>query len=88
VLTRLHVRYTKETFPEDLVLQETRDRGNFQTRYVLRHPWRGSIFQCLGALDAYWRYRGTVAEREARAAQMLASLTGWDIADIRRRQGR
>jgi hypothetical protein len=69
------------------VLQETRDRGNFQTRYVLRHPWRGSIFQCVGALDAYWRYRGTVAEREARAAQMLASLTGWDIADIRRRQG-
>ena len=85
VLTRLHVRYTKETFPEDLVLQETRDRANFQTRYVLRHPWRGSIFQCVGALDAYWRYRGSVAEREERAAQALASLTGWDIADIRRR---
>lgn len=88
VLTRLHVRYTKETFPEDLVLQETRDRANFQTRYVLRHPWRGSIFQCVGALDSYWRYRGSVAEREERAAQMLANLTGWDIAGIRRRQSR
>jgi hypothetical protein len=86
VLTRLHIRYTKETFPEDLGLQETKDRGNFQTRYILRHPWRGSIFQCLGAMDDYWRYRGSVAEREERAAQMLATLTGWSIDDIRRRQ--
>lgn len=88
VLTRLHVRYSRDTFPEDLVFQETGDRANFQTRYILRHPWRGSIFQCIGALDAYWRYRGSVAEREERAAQALAGLTGWEIADIRRRQNR
>ena len=86
VLTRLHIRYTRETFPEDLGLQETKDRGNFQTPYILRHPWRGSIFQCLDALDAYYRYRGSVAEREERSAQMLASLTGWSIDEIRRRK--
>jgi hypothetical protein len=88
VLTRLHIRYTRETFPEDLVLHETKDRNNFQTRYVLRHPWRGSIFQCVGNLDAYWRYRETVSAREARTAQALASLTGWSIDDIRRRNSR
>ncbi|HKO01429.1 MAG TPA: DUF2330 domain-containing protein, partial [Thermoanaerobaculia bacterium] len=40
-LTRLHVRYDREHFPEDLVFQETGDRTNFQGRYVLRHPWTG-----------------------------------------------
>jgi hypothetical protein len=86
MLTRLHIRYTRETFPEDLAFHETKDRGNFQTRYVLRHPWRGSIFQCVGALDAYWQYRETVAQREERTAQALAELTGWNLADIRRRK--
>ena len=86
VLTRLHIRYTKETFPEDLGLQETKDRGNFQTRYVLRHPWRGSVFQCLDALGEYRRYQQSVAEREERTAQALATLTGWDIGEIRRRK--
>jgi hypothetical protein len=37
-VTRLHVRYDGEHFPEDLVFQETSDRENFQGRYVLRHP--------------------------------------------------
>src|SRR5438094_653635 len=36
-LTRLHVRYDSAHFPEDLVFQETADRGNFQGRYGLRH---------------------------------------------------
>ncbi|HEU5162171.1 MAG TPA: DUF2330 domain-containing protein, partial [Thermoanaerobaculia bacterium] len=40
-VTRLHVRYDEEHFPDDLVLQETGDRTNFQARYVLRHPWKG-----------------------------------------------
>ena len=37
-LTRLHVRYDADHFPEDLTFQETADRTNFQGRYVLRHP--------------------------------------------------
>ena len=40
-VTRLHVRYDRDHFPEDLVFQETGDRTNFQGRYVLRHPWTG-----------------------------------------------
>jgi len=40
-VTRMHVRYDAERFPEDLMLQETADRNNFQARYVLRHPWKG-----------------------------------------------
>jgi hypothetical protein len=40
MLTRLQVRYSAATFPEDLTFQETQDQENFQGRYVLRHPGR------------------------------------------------
>jgi hypothetical protein len=76
--TRLHVRYDGEHFPEDLVFQETSDRENFQGRYVLRHPYQGP-FQC-GGKEAYERQ---VRERQEREAHSLASLTGWDVSEIR-----
>jgi hypothetical protein len=81
-LTRLHVRYDGAHFPEDLVFQETPDRSNFQGRYVLRHPWKGPV-SC-GGLEGYQR---TVRERQEREAQQLASLTGWNVTDIRTRMG-
>src|SRR6266404_5712048 len=46
MLTRLHLRYTPETLPEDLMFQETQDRQNFQARYILRHPWQGDANAC------------------------------------------
>jgi hypothetical protein len=79
VVTRLHLRYTPESFPEDLVLQQTADRGNFQARYVLRHPWSGSPSKCEAA-TAYFQQLGQREEQEARA---LARLTGWNLGDIR-----
>jgi hypothetical protein len=78
-VTRLHVRYDREHFPEDLVFQETGDRQNFQGRYVIRHPWKGEA-SC--DVTAYYE---TVRERQEREAQQLANLTGWDIDDIRAR---
>jgi hypothetical protein len=79
-LTRLHVRYDADHFPEDLVFQETADRTNFQGRYVLRHAWSGDE-QC----DAATRYREDLLERRETEVIHLASLTGWKIADIRRK---
>jgi len=76
-VTRLHVRYDREHFPEDLVFQETGDRQNYQGRYVIRHPWKGEM-QC----DAS-AYMAATRERQEREAQMLANLTGWNIDDIR-----
>ena len=49
MLTRLHLRYTRDSLPEDLVFQETQDRTNFQARYVLRHPWTGAADACEAA---------------------------------------
>jgi hypothetical protein len=81
MLTRLHLRYTRDSLPEDLVFQETQDRTNFQARYVLRHPWAGPVNAC----DAAKPYFDAVQARKEREAQTLASLTGANLADIRAR---
>ena len=46
LLTRLHVRYTPKTFPEDLMFTQTSDRENWQTRYVVQNPFEGSVQAC------------------------------------------
>ncbi len=82
-VTRLDVRYDGGHFPEDLVFQETGNRENFQGRYVLRHAWTGS-----DTCSAAEQYRQTLGPRYEKEAETLASLTGWSIADIRKRMGR
>lgn len=82
MLTRLHVRYTPETFPEDLVFQETADRRNWQTRYVLRHPARFDLEDCPNRAHAA-RYLVELGRRQEREARTLATLTGWDVDAIR-----
>jgi hypothetical protein len=79
-VTRLHVRYDRAHFPQDLQFQETGDRSNFQGRYVMRHPWTGSD-SCQAADD----YRASLAERRAREARTLADLTGWPLAEVWRK---
>jgi len=78
-VTRLHLRYDRTHFPEDLMFQETGDRQNYQGRYVIRHPWQGPT-----TCDAT-AYKTAVRERQEREARTLANLTGWDIDDIRNR---
>ena len=76
-VTRLHVRYDAAHFPEDLVFMETRDRENFQGRYVLRHPWRGTA-----SCPAAEAYRAALPARFRQEAANLSGLTGWDAKDI------
>jgi hypothetical protein len=80
-VTRLHVRYTPDSFPEDLSFQETSDTENFQGRYVLRHAWQGKPEQC----EAAKTYFKQLAERHEQEAKTLAELTGWSVADIRKK---
>jgi hypothetical protein len=79
-VTRMHVRYDAKSFPEDLVLQVTEDRENFQGRYVMRHPWSEEA-DCEEA-TAYYKNLNKRFEKEAKT---LANLTGWKIADIRKK---
>jgi len=79
-VTRLHVRYDRDGFPEDLMLQETADRQNFQGRYVLRHPYSGPA-----SCEASTRYREDLPRAFETQARTLAELTGWELSAIRQR---
>jgi hypothetical protein len=81
-LTRLHVRYSRPKFPEDLSFQTTPNRENFQGRYVLRHPFKGEI-TCKEGRE----YKRNLRKRMEEEAQTLARLTGWDINGIRKKIG-
>lgn len=77
-ITRLHVRYTGDKFPEDLKFQATGNKQLFQGRYVIRHPFTGEM-----SCSAGYQYKRSVRDRQEKSAQNLASLTGWNINDIR-----
>lgn len=77
-VTRLHIRYDKKTFPQDLMFYQTADKKNFQGRYVLRHPWKGEV-KC----EAGKAYKKTLPARFEKEAQNLAHITTWGLKDIR-----
>jgi hypothetical protein len=78
-LTRLHVRYDREHFPEDLVFQQTGDERQFQARYVLHHPAK------TGECAAAFAYRREVRDRQEHEARNVAELTGWNVDEMRRK---
>ncbi len=79
-ITRLHIRYNRSNFPEDLAFKETSNQEFFQGRYVLRYPFKGET-----TCDAGKEYQRSLRPRFEKEAQTLASLTGWNIFDIRRK---
>lgn len=81
-VTRLHVRYDREHFAEDLFFQETADISTFQGRYVLNHPYAGP-----SSCPAMDNYRNSVEYRREKEAQNLAMLTGWKTEEIWKQMG-
>ncbi len=79
-ITRLHIRYNRDKFPEDLIFKETSNQESFQGRYVLRHTFTGET-----SCDAGKEYQRSLRPRFEKEAQTLARLTSWNIADIRRK---
>ncbi len=78
--TRLHVRYNRNSFPQDLMFQATPNTENFQARYVVTHPAQGD-FSC----DAGKRYLKELKQRRGDEMEMLTYLTGrnyndWDLS--------
>ena len=77
--TRLHVRYNRNSFPQDLMFQETANTENFQARYIITHPATGE-FNC----EAGKKYLEQLKERRKDELEMLTYLTGktyndWDV---------
>jgi hypothetical protein len=75
-VTRLHVRYDAQSFPEDLAFIETSDHESFQARYVMNHPHEG------GSCAAAETYRASLPARFKKEGENLANLTGWPQKDI------
>ena len=74
--TRLHVRYNRKSFPQDLVFQVTPNTDNYQARYVITHPATGD-FNC----EAGKKYLKELKQRRADELEMLTYLTGKDYSD-------
>jgi hypothetical protein len=79
-ISRLHIRYTRNKFPEDPMFQETSNRESFQGRYILQHPFLGEV-KCPAGRE----YKQSLPKRFEQEAQTLAKLTNWNIQDIRRK---
>jgi len=74
--TRLHVRYNRSAFPQDLSFQVTPNIENFQARYIITHPATGT-FNCAEGK----KYLIDLKERRRKELNMLSSLTGKDASD-------
>lgn len=77
--TRLHVRYNRKNFPQDLMFQVTPNTESYQARYIITHPATGD-FSC----EAGKKYLKQLKERRADELEMLSYLTGkgysdWDV---------
>lgn len=73
--TRLHVRYSRDKFPQDLMFQVTPNSEHFQGRYVLTNPASGG-FDC----EAGQEYCKTLAFKRKHEVEELVVLTGWNYA--------
>jgi hypothetical protein len=77
--TRLHVRYNRSSFPQDLMFEETANNENFQARYVITHPATGDL-NC----DQGKKYLKELKQRRKEELETLTWLTGrgyndWDM---------
>lgn len=74
--TRLHLRYDRANFPQDLFFQETPNKQSFQGRYIMQHAVKHDL-----TCDEANGYYKDVAKRREKELHQLANLTGWDISN-------
>ncbi len=72
--TRLHFRYNRRSFAQDLMFQVTPNTEIFQARYVITHPATGD-FTC----DAGKKYLQDLKTRRKKELRELTVLTGTNI---------
>ena len=76
--TRLHVRYNRENFPQDLLFQETPNKDLFQARYVMNHPVESSELDCMEGIS----YLKTLEKRQSEELENLAQFTNMDLGEM------
>ena len=73
--TRLHVRYSRDKFPQDLLFQVTPNKEHFQGRYIITHPANGDL-----TCDAGQDYLHSLVNRRQRELSEMEALTGWSAS--------
>jgi hypothetical protein len=72
--TRLHFRYNRRSFPQDLMFQVTPNTLNYQARYIITHPASGD-FNCAAGR----KYLQDLKQRRKKELVQLTALTGTNI---------
>jgi hypothetical protein len=72
--TRLHFRYNRRSFAQDLMFQVTPNTETFQARYIITHPATGDL-NCVAGK----KYLQDLKKRRKKELTELTSLTGTDI---------
>ncbi|MFZ4058937.1 MAG: DUF2330 domain-containing protein [Ferruginibacter sp.] len=72
--TRMHFRYNRKSFAQDLQFQVTPNNENFQARYIITHPATGK-FQCAEGQ----KYLRDLKQRRKTELKNLTTLTGTNI---------
>ncbi|MGC4100662.1 hypothetical protein [Ferruginibacter sp.] len=72
--TRLHFRYNRRSFAQDLMFQVTPNTETFQARYIITHPATGDL-----SCDAGKKYLQDLKQRRKKELQELTALTGTNM---------
>lgn len=72
--TRLHFRYNRQSFAQDLMFQVTPNTATFQARYIITHPATGDL-----SCDAGKKYLQDLKQRRKKELRELTALTGTNI---------
>lgn len=72
--TRLHFRYNRQSFAQDLMFQVTPNTATFQARYIITHPATGDL-----SCDAGKKYLQDLRLRRKKELRELTALTGTNI---------
>jgi hypothetical protein len=72
--TRLHFRYNRNSFAQDLMFQVTPNTETFQARYIITHPATGDLSCAAGK-----KYLQDLKQRRKKELVQLTALTGTNI---------
>ncbi len=72
--TRLHFRYNRKSFAQDLMFQVTPNTENYQARYIITHPATGDLSCTAGK-----KYLQDLRLRRKKELMELTTLTGTNI---------
>lgn len=96
-VTRMHARYNADTFPQDIALQVTPDRENFQTRYIINHRVDDDILAqrdkeaaeggntedyIICTPETLAQYRESADSRAGEERENIKRLTGWNDTQL------